>query len=371
MKKSKFLKPFSFASLALLMGAAGVFAFAPLGANPSLASASEAIETTTEQGLITPKADDPVIYTTESGIEIKWGNAPNLNNSLSEGNLNGFPYFTTSKSGTTYTWVIIGRNTNDDVFLEQITHHLFSSWKTNNSKHSGTYEHKGYYFFKDTYESTTPAGTAINGVVPSKSYVADVTKVTKTVVGTEEIPSGCVLAVLNKAYQRVNYYSGNSYLNARNTCFDGELNTLRLTHVGYAQNDDFGFGTYLNSIQNTTVYQTNQWWNGSAWQTDVQNSADLKFFPLATGTFSNENFCVYNYITVAQYITGDSLHPYGRSTQITDWGYRYGTLQAPCMIDGNTGNIWTGDNGGHYMASSNGGGTSLWYSRPACVIKFS
>ena len=44
MKKSKFLKPFSFASLALLMGAAGVFAFAPLGANPSLASASEMVD---------------------------------------------------------------------------------------------------------------------------------------------------------------------------------------------------------------------------------------------------------------------------------------------------------------------------------------
>ena len=101
-KKHKFLKTFSFTSLALLMGVAGTMAFAPLGASASVANASE-LETTTEQGLITPKADDPVIYTTESGLEIKWGNATTIlgggNEStstvLDSGNLSGFPYFTT------------------------------------------------------------------------------------------------------------------------------------------------------------------------------------------------------------------------------------------------------------------------------------
>ena len=114
MKKSKLLKSLGFASLAILMGAAGVFAFAPLGASPSVANASELETTTTETGgLIVPKNDDPVIYTTESGIDIKWSNysltgtngnqvglAESSGTSLSSGNLSGFPYFVTN-DGTT------------------------------------------------------------------------------------------------------------------------------------------------------------------------------------------------------------------------------------------------------------------------------
>ena len=103
--KLKVWKTFGFASLALLMAAGGTFAFAPLGAGTPLATANESGKTTytTEQGLITSKADDPVIYTTESGIEIKYGNSASsiFNNSLASGNLAGFPYFTTSKNGTT------------------------------------------------------------------------------------------------------------------------------------------------------------------------------------------------------------------------------------------------------------------------------
>ena len=80
MKKSKLFKTISFSSLALLMGIAGTMAFAPLVAtSPQLAKASEMVETTTEQGLITPKADDPVIYTTESGLKIYAGKAPVIN----------------------------------------------------------------------------------------------------------------------------------------------------------------------------------------------------------------------------------------------------------------------------------------------------
>ena len=205
--KRKFLRTFSFTSLALLMGAAGVFAFAPLGANPSVASAntlSDEINTKADGENIkyAPSAlgldpeNDPVIYTTESGLEIKYG-GENVNDQIASGNpLSGYPYFTMGTyNGYAVNWVIIGRNTNDTVFTSAISAHLFSTWKTNNSASSATFENKGYYFFKNTYESTTPAGSAINGVVPSKSYVADVTKATKTVVGNDEVPQGCVLAI--------------------------------------------------------------------------------------------------------------------------------------------------------------------------------
>ena len=140
-KKHKFLKTFSIASLALLMGAAGVFAFAPLGASPSVANANAMVETTTEQGLITPKADDPVIYTTESGLQIKYGNAApsTLNSSLDSGNLEGFPYFTTASGSTTYTWVIIGRNSNVSKLNTAVKEYLFSVWNANESTTFGQY----------------------------------------------------------------------------------------------------------------------------------------------------------------------------------------------------------------------------------------
>ena len=68
MKKSKLFKTISFSSLALLMGIAGTMAFTPIGTTTTpIANASEI--STESGGLITPKKDDPVIYTTESGIE--------------------------------------------------------------------------------------------------------------------------------------------------------------------------------------------------------------------------------------------------------------------------------------------------------------
>ena len=206
--KRKFLRTFSFTALALLMGAAGVFAFAPLGANPNnLANAntlSDEINTKADGEKIKyapsplglDPENDPVIYTTESGLEIKYG-GENVNDQIASGQpLAGYPYFTMGTyNGYAVNWVIIGRNTNDTVFTSAITNYLFSNWKTNTNLKSATYATKGYYFFNNTFETTTPAGSAINGVVPSKSYVADVTKATKSVVGKDEVSSGCVLAI--------------------------------------------------------------------------------------------------------------------------------------------------------------------------------
>ena len=349
------------------MGIAGTMAFAPLGASSaSLANANES-EMTTEKGLITPKADDPVIYTTESGLEIKWGNAaPSINNSLPSGtsNLTEFPYFTTSKSGTTHTWVIIGRGLNTDVFTDNIQSLLFSRWKADNSAQysNGAY---GSSFFNGTFESSTPAGVSINEVLSSRGYVSDKVKVSKTVVQNKEIISGCVLALLNWPFEEAVYYSGNSYLNARDTCFDGSKNTLKLKHVSYYSNDTFGFGSYLSSIQSTEVKQVNQWWNGSAWNTDINNTTNLHFFPLASGTYTYENFVYSNYLTNQQYLTNVDRHTYFRSTWVAS-PYAYHT---PIMwADGNGGSIWHDTQNGHWCASSNGTGV-WWGTRPACVVK--
>ena len=353
MKKSKFLKPFSFASLALLMGAAGVFAFAPLGASPNLANASEAIETTTEQGLITPKTDDPVIYTTESGLEIKWGNAApsTLHSSLGSGNLAGFPYFTTQNGSTTYTWVIIGRNSNVTTINTAVQSFLFSTWQANNS--TGNKLVLGNHFFDNTYETTTPAGSAINNVVPSKSYVNDNISFSINDITTNdnEIPSGSVLCLLNTPIDETAWSSSNmsNVMHISNTS-----NYVNQKLQGYNTNDTFGFGTFFSDVQTTTLTQYSQY-RISSWQASdrIITSISFKFFPLETGyDTSGVNFVLYNYLTASQYAS--SYKTWSRGSVHCDSAFMFKT-------------------DGTYITHENDtSGTNLYwqkgYLRPACVI---
>ena len=303
MKKSKFLKPFSFASLALLMGIAGTMAFAPLGASPSVANANE-LETTTEQGLITPKADDPVIYTTESGLEIKWGNAApsTFNQSLSSGNLKGFPYFTTTSESTTYTWVIIGRNSNVSVFnYSNIASHLFSSWKTNSTQTYQLGATNATYFFKNIYESTTPAGSAINGVVPSKSYVVD----TSPLVDNAEIASGCVLVLANECVATGVRNTSYAYYESvyRFCAYRSDLNTdFKTAMQGYYTNKSLGLSSLIDAslIQSVTLktYEY-EWYNGSGWAWRTEPLSGQYIFPLAARA-NGSTFTWSTYLTANQ-----------------------------------------------------------------------
>ena len=352
--KRKFLRTFSFTSLALLMGAAGVFAFAPLGASTSVANANELETTTTTEtgGLIVPKKDDPVIYTTESGLEIKWGNAlpSSANNYLTSGNLKGFPYFTTTNGSTTYTWVIIGKNPSLDLHSKIDFTSLFSTWKTNS-----TYFTNGSYFFNNTYETATPAGSAINGIVPSKSYVADYSNM---VVPNEEIPSGCVLALSNASVGTSAYYSGATTCTTDAHTFIGSSNTLRATCANYYTNDTFGFGAQKSSLQNISLKQI-------LYPNDVKKTGttQLYFFPLdcavATGEYFSQadyneylsycNFKVETYLTKAQRALANYVQ--GRTMAGHKWHpfkiFADGSIGGTAGRDANTAEI----------------------VRPACVIK--
>ena len=136
MKKSKLLKSLGFTSLAVFMGATALFAFAPLN-NTSIAAgglnASASSENQTFDLGLRPDTD-PVVYVTESGLEIRKSNGKytsttttttNNGNSYTQ-DLTGFYYFTMGTfSGTIYTaktqtdkytatnepvnWLIIGR----------------------------------------------------------------------------------------------------------------------------------------------------------------------------------------------------------------------------------------------------------------------
>ena len=196
--KRKVLRGFAFGGVALMMATAGVFAFAPLG---NVAPASLATSQPTDV-LVTPQEDDPVLFTTEDGLEIKWGNAASLqgggketwsgsftsestantnigdthpatNNTsnLSSGNLSGFPYFTTTSGSTTYTWVIIGRNSN----VTNATHASMNKANISSSKSSAKIEYKTLNDWKakignaDTYDNFV-AGYSPNQEQPRKGF---------------------------------------------------------------------------------------------------------------------------------------------------------------------------------------------------------
>ena len=208
MKKSKFLKPFSFASLALLMGATGVFAFAPLGASPSVAGASEMVESTTSGLGLDPK-NDPVVYTTESGLDIRFGGATILGGGNEESDSLNVPITETTSGelqGCFYTtmgtynsksinWIIVGHNLTS-TSGSSLEYKKLSEWQSKTNV-SPTYK----YFFDNVYENSTPAGTTVK----NDGVLDDLTarSVTATFQGNgfeiipkfSTLPTNCVLAL--------------------------------------------------------------------------------------------------------------------------------------------------------------------------------
>ena len=327
MKKSKLLKTISFSSLALLMGMVGTMAFAPLGTTAPLTSASTMDQINTkadgENIKYAPSAlgldpeNDPVIYTTESGLEIKWGNAsttalgggneegtvvPEL---LLTGNLKDYPYFTTTNGSITYNWVIIGHNLTPGPEYQKLSY-----WQTNKSI-SATYE----YFFDSVYETTNPAGSAIkdnilndytarNLISISTSLLTSVTK------NTTEIPEGCVLVLAEKILFTATYSnSGNgltdaqiedlnlpsnvlNYIKSVNIqCYTGWTSptyynaTFRFFYL--SNNYQFRHATYLTSTNLKIAY--NSTGTASSWWLRDHNSGSTRQSVTATGGTANSN----------------------------------------------------------------------------------
>ena len=380
MKKKTFLKSLSFTSLALLMGAAGVFAFAPLGAGAqggALASASEMVDqiNTKANGknikyapspLGLDPENDPVIYTTESGLEIKFG-GESVSDQLASGKpLSGYPYFTMGTyNGYAVNWVIIGRNTNDTVFTSAISAHLYSTWKTNNNvSYSGLKPLAKYWFNGGGYETTTPAGSAINGVVPSKSYVADVTKATKTVVGNAEVPQGCVLAITESLLGTTQFNTGGSNSNYNGSAISTYLQNLYSSTLG------------LTSAQKNSIVKQDglisHYLTGTATPyTSTYSTTDNQyFFPLAHK--SNTSLPTQQYY-IQTYLTTNALRvacPIGTTSANIYWT-RSNFMNHPadlCVVTA-SGELSYKTSTGATDSAGNIDANSSMYARPACVIK--
>ena len=228
------------------------------------------------EGLITPQENDPVIFTTESGIDIKFALASvTINSSLSSGNLSGFPYFTTTGTGGTYTWVIIG-----------VTSKI-------NEKYFRLSSIKGYAaaltknYFSSCYETTTPAGAVISDDNLLNDYVYDywtTLEKYKSVLSqrkqTDEIPNGCVLCILNGT-------AGYEYRHSNGGgCGAGELSTKTGCSL-----EELGLSTISSHIIPTTVKRRG--WDGS-----VSTQQNLTLFSM--GSSYSTTFKLGTYLTNTQ-----------------------------------------------------------------------
>ena len=325
---------------------------------------------TAENLLIEPREDDPIIYTTDYGLDIKWGNAlPNYNYSLGSGGMSGFPYFTTTKSGTTYTWVIIGRNssvTQTSTLLAQ----RFDIWKTDKSTKSTYYQNN---------HASSPALTSINSSADTKAIVYDNVGLSR-VKSSSELANyaSSVLCLSNTPITQVRWttsildnssHSTSSYAYTIDSAFQGSKNVVKNTCSDYYTNDTFGFGTFKTnlksvSLQQTCYYVTKYSISGiGSYRDDAYTSTSatcsLYFFPLQPNTVSYSsssydvpgNFKFTTYLTAAQWSTSQNC-----------WGRGMVSYTRPHSI--------TSGGSGYYKGNGDEvDATVLKYIRPACVIQ--
>ena len=108
--RKKFLKIFAAASLALITCATTLLATTPFGAGTASAATNSNLsnntQTTSPLGL--DPENDPVVFTTSSGIDIKYGGAGFPTGTLESSGLSGYAYVTMGGRN----WVIIGQSEN-------------------------------------------------------------------------------------------------------------------------------------------------------------------------------------------------------------------------------------------------------------------
>ena len=192
--RRKMLKVLSAGTLALFMGIVtlcGVL-LAPMNAAQVSTSTGETSQTfsaeeklVTGQGLGLDPENDPVIYTTESGLDIKFGAA-----NLSSGVLSGYAYFTMGTyGGKTINWVIIGRSTNgfSSTTINSLAWHLLGQGGSSVIKS----------WITSYFEKNTAAGLGIynDNIVGDLVVGGTAFSFSSKEVANAEIPSGCVLCL--------------------------------------------------------------------------------------------------------------------------------------------------------------------------------
>lgn len=206
--QKKWVKSCCFACMAAFMGLLTVCGSACTPTKNNLSSSpptsSNAVQSVPSPLGLDPE-NDPVIYTTESGLEIKYGGL-DIEGTLASGALKGYPYFTMgSYGGAAVNWVIIGRALGELTISAGAEGVPFSAWRMA----AGTALRD--YFFNNYFETNTPAGAAIYEDIATKAYIATTELGLDFIVENSEIPAGSVLAFCERGLGVTWFDSGASW----------------------------------------------------------------------------------------------------------------------------------------------------------------
>ena len=324
--KKKFIKVLGAGGLALVMGAGVLFGtlLAPVGATSAsnsgdpaaLAQSADSALTPQEQllagtGLGLDPENDPVVFTTDYGLEIKYANA------LTNTNLAGYTYFTMGEyDGTPINWVIIGYSPNMAQFVGEFT------GETGPDKNPTQGENNQIFTVDDT-----PAGMAVRH---------DMLAISSEAVESAELLEGCVLCLCAGTIGTI----AHSSIPNPKTSFYVDL------EIGSAISTIYNNITSVvrNAIQLTSL----KTFCYSGGYRVIEHEEYL--FPLATSDVnSSQNFCIETYIG------------YGTKANIgVQWWLRSGNNGYPNKLR------CVNSSGSAYNSDVYGG---PHYLRPAFVLK--
>ena len=309
------------------MAAGGAFAFAPLGASPSVANANEMVDQINtkadgENIKYAPSAlgldpeNDPVIYTTESGLEIKFGGAatvigggtesPTINNP----NLTGFLYVTMGVySYAPVNWIIVAKSSTGSFLTKSLGHNFsyqkLSVWQGQTAK---TSSHNN--FFTNTYEITTPAGLAVkndnllNDITARGLYynIPDSFSSATNVVEKSDLPSDSIYCISECVFGSSSWSSsdsgGSNNLNSSvanrfsNMGLTAEQLALMTTQRAPSYNGTYGVATYFTTNETRIAYSIGTTTAATYWTNQGYGSYTAYCFQASGALYGNgESYC--------------------------------------------------------------------------------
>ena len=215
MKKSKFLKTLGFSCMAVFMGSLTILGGCATNLSTNNGNDLGANQTFTTTGLGLDPKNDPVIYTTESGLEIRYGGL-DYGGTLTSGTLSGYHYITMGKyNNADINWIIIARDSNLTAarFVGDKTSYAYTSWKLNAKL---LFQR---YYMENIHETSTPAGSAINSSL-SNSFIVDNEDWTVNISSVpleqdNDLPNNCVFVVSQGILGSCQFSTGTvNYLNS-------------------------------------------------------------------------------------------------------------------------------------------------------------
>ena len=247
-------------------------------------------------GLGLDPENDPIVATTDWGLDIKFHNAGewtstgykadqmSSNGNVSTSALNGYCYFTGGTyGGVSLKWVIIG-------YSPTVITSTSPIW----AKDIGI-------------PDTTDAGNALKSASSKGTLIGTSYKVNPiytNAVSNSEIPAGCVLCISEKNLLNADYNNDSYYTKDSSGYFYGarwSLSELRTTMSNLCNSGIAGFDTIRAKIKTVSL---NQYYyrssNGSSGAIAKDTATSDKFFALANSTYATGDAVHYDTSTYPQ-----------------------------------------------------------------------